>query len=99
MITERRIDPQTYMRLHRNRLHNDYHNFKTALNDIIANGQEPDDLFQKAQILIKTIQACAQNGHKYGVAQRKKAMMDNSSPIVIRTYKSGELLFPKSIST
>ncbi|MBK8484259.1 MAG: hypothetical protein IPL31_07960 [Saprospiraceae bacterium] len=72
MIRETQIGPFQYMQLHSSKPHDDYHNFKTLLIEVIENGAEPNDLNTRASELTRTIQACANNGNKYAEAPRKK---------------------------
>ena len=98
MIPEQQIGPFEYMQLHSSRLHHDYHNFKTLLNDVIANGQEPNDIYKKAAELIKTIQACTNNANKYAEARKKKKQMETDPNIVVRKYPFGDMIIAKSIT-
>lgn len=96
MIHETQIGPFEYMKLHSSRLHNDYHNFKTLLNDVIANGQEPNDIYLRASELIRTIQACTNNANKFAEARKKKKRMETDPNIVVRRYPFGDMIIPKS---
>jgi hypothetical protein len=96
MISQKQIGPLEYMELHSSKLHNDYHNFNTLFKNVISNGAEPGDLNAKASELIRTIQACANNGNRYAEARKKKKLMDTDPDIVIRNYGFGELLHLKS---
>ncbi|MBK7359518.1 MAG: hypothetical protein IPI45_04445 [Saprospiraceae bacterium] len=89
------IDAQKYMQMHKQSLHNRYHDFNTRFNDVINNKKDASDLQSIANSLISIIKACAQNGAKYALKMRKELEDEMSSKVEIRKYKSGELLFPK----
>lgn len=90
----RELSPDELLRLQRNRLHNDYHNFKVQFNDVMSNGVEPANIFLTANDLIQTIKCCAQNANAYLEAKRKNQSMKVEVPAQMRRFKSGELLFP-----
>jgi hypothetical protein len=85
------IEPKDYMRMHKSKLHDDYHNFKTLLHNVIENGDSSEGIFQKAKELINTIQCCASNGHKYAISQRTGRRM-NTPGIVKQKYAFGEMV-------
>ncbi|MBK6861005.1 MAG: hypothetical protein IPK91_02615 [Saprospiraceae bacterium] len=90
----RELSPEEFLRLHRNRLHNEYHNFKVQFVNAIANGTDPGSLYRTAKDLIDTIQACAQNANRFMIARNKHQSMDVKCPAQVRQFKSGELLVP-----
>lgn len=98
-FTTRPLNAEEVMLCHRNKLHNDYHNFKTRLNDILRNNMEPDEIYALARELNHTVLCCARNAHKLWLQRHKKKLLDD---VVInaevRKYKTGELIFPKSSS-
>ncbi len=96
-FTTRPLNPEEIMWCHRNKLHNDYHNFKTRLNDILSNNMEPDDIYALARELNHTVQCCAHNAHKLWLVRHKKKLIEQVNiNAEVRKYPAGELLFPKS---
>lgn len=91
----RELSPEEFLRLHRNRLHNEYHNFKVLFVNALANGSDPAKLYTSANDLIQTIKACAQNANAFMSARYKRQSMKVECPAVVRQFKSGELLTPK----